>query len=478
VLPWDVLQLDLSVQWAPTEDGYRCLLIVVDCFSGFVLVRPLRDRSAVSVATSLFSAICDFGPPRIILADFGGEFRNELFDKLSELFGFRVLAGSPYHSQAVARAERTIRSISSSIKKMLRGAGTSWARLASIAQLAHNSAISSLTASTPFALFMGRVVSALNENFSSWDPPDIDIPARVAELRALTDRIFPAIRARVARLRRHQHTALNERRYVVPPDRFKVGSRVMMRDPRRARKSDPVYVGPYWIYGITETGSYLLRDENGEQLQHPVTVSHLKLLHDRAPEPSARIRSILGHSGQPPHCLYLVHWHGEGPQSATWVPSDEFNDVSIIHQYWTSDNVIAYDSDTSVLSSASATASSSSAATSNSSPSVSVSSPTSVPLLSSPSADGPTSTSSVSSSSSSVVVDLSRHDRVSTAFSSASSTAPSHSSSSSSVSSLSPPSSSANISSTVPGRVAPSANRRSGRRGRFPAFPGFLYPLA
>jgi hypothetical protein len=126
---------------------------------------------------------------------------------------------------------------------MLRGSSTSWARIAPLAQFAHNAAVSTLTGSTPFSLFLGRYVNALSNDTAEWPNADFDVAARVRELRRLSDIIFPAVRSRIERARRRQHRALDSRRHIVSADRYTVGSRVMLRDPNRTRKLDPTYIG-------------------------------------------------------------------------------------------------------------------------------------------------------------------------------------------------------------------------------------------
>ena len=69
--PWVHIQIDTSVHLPASLDGYTALLVIIDVFTGFVLLRPLETNSAEMVARKLWKIFCTFGLPKIIQSDNG-----------------------------------------------------------------------------------------------------------------------------------------------------------------------------------------------------------------------------------------------------------------------------------------------------------------------------------------------------------------------------------------------------------------------
>jgi hypothetical protein len=72
-LPWLNLQLDLSTSLPQAVDGSTVMLVVICLFSGFVLLRALENKTAITVARALYLIVADFGLPVSIATDAGTE---------------------------------------------------------------------------------------------------------------------------------------------------------------------------------------------------------------------------------------------------------------------------------------------------------------------------------------------------------------------------------------------------------------------
>ncbi len=69
--PFDIVGLDL-LQLPRSTQGSGFILVCDDHFTRFVVLAPLRDKSAVSVAHALVShLICPYTTPRVLLTDNG-----------------------------------------------------------------------------------------------------------------------------------------------------------------------------------------------------------------------------------------------------------------------------------------------------------------------------------------------------------------------------------------------------------------------
>ncbi len=74
----DVVSINL-LQLPPSHRGSRYLLVCVDHLSRHVVLAPVKDKSARSIAHALVThLICPYSTHRVLLSDNGAEFRNHL----------------------------------------------------------------------------------------------------------------------------------------------------------------------------------------------------------------------------------------------------------------------------------------------------------------------------------------------------------------------------------------------------------------
>ena len=92
--------VDMSKYPAPTEGiQYRYILVVLDTFSRFLFLRPLRSKSSSEVANVLLQVFSDIGPPLRIQSDQGTEFKGVVHTLMTSL-GVQIIHSAPYHPQS------------------------------------------------------------------------------------------------------------------------------------------------------------------------------------------------------------------------------------------------------------------------------------------------------------------------------------------------------------------------------------------
>ena len=69
------------------SDGYTHILTVIDNFSRYVGLYPIKGPTALEIARSLLVHIGTFGCPSIMQMDNGTEFINQLINELVLLLG-------------------------------------------------------------------------------------------------------------------------------------------------------------------------------------------------------------------------------------------------------------------------------------------------------------------------------------------------------------------------------------------------------
>ena len=113
---WEMDLADFS-NIQSSNDGYRFLLVVIDVFSKFLWVQPLKDKRAQSVIKAL-KVILSGRKPQSIKSDKGSEFKNKDVQRFLKKEGIHT-----YYSQNETKAavvERVIRTLKSSLYRYFR----------------------------------------------------------------------------------------------------------------------------------------------------------------------------------------------------------------------------------------------------------------------------------------------------------------------------------------------------------------------
>jgi transposase InsO family protein len=336
--PGEHIQIDTSVHLPESPDGYTALLVCLDVFTGFVLLRPLRDTTAETVARKLWKIFCTIGFPKILQSDNGSEFVNDILRALIKITGIEHRFISPYNPRADGKVERSIGTCMMIIKKLLHGTNKHWPIFTSFAQITFNNKITSLTGSSPFALMFGRELNELKD-YSDEKNATISLDDWKSHQEKIASLIYPAISDRIKSGKDKLIQTLDKNRRLLSPSSFPTGATVMIIDPVRKDKFEPKYIGPYTIVRRARGGAYVLKDATGDLLDRHVPADKMKLIAKSkrrvdVDTPIYQINKIISHRGNPGHYEYLVDWKGYSQDEQTWEPESSFLDHSVIQTYW------------------------------------------------------------------------------------------------------------------------------------------------
>jgi hypothetical protein len=334
--PWTHIQIDTSVHLPKSPDGYTALLVVIDVFTGFVLLRPIKTTSADLVAKELWDIFSTFGLPKIMQSDNGPEFVNDIIRALVKLTGIDHRLISPYNPRSDGKVERCIGTVMSIIKKLLHGTTTYWPLFVPFAQLSFNHKIATLTGSSPFSLMFGRELNEMKD-YTADTIQLISLDDWKTHQEKLLSVIFPAISDKVRISKSKMVQQLNKYRKVLVHNAIPSGAVVMMKDPVRENKFQPKYLGPYTVMRRTRNGNYVLRDATGSDLDRHVPPDQLKLVSRKARDSDLKdnvyeVERIEQHRGTPGAYEYYTKWKNYHERS--WEPQSSFLDDTIIKDYW------------------------------------------------------------------------------------------------------------------------------------------------
>lgn len=337
--PWSHVQIDLSSSLPPSTEGHVAVLHIIDVFTGFVILRPLKTKEATSVAQELYKVFMLFGWPPILQSDNGPEFTSKVVKALNDHLQIQSRHITPYNPRADGKVERSVGTTLLIVKKLLKGTDRHWPLYLDFAQFTINTKVAALSGSTPYALLFARAAQHIKAGDGSTRYAH---ELSIEEWRDWQDKvtaiIYPAHDARMKALNDVMRKKMDDHRRIIR-EPLETGAVVMLRDELRRNKVEGRYVGPYIVTQRTAHGAYLLQDAAGAMLQRPVTLDQLKIV-SRKPSKLAEdvyeLEAIFDHRVVKGAFEFFVRWKGYGDEHDEWLAADKFNDTRIIKEYWQS----------------------------------------------------------------------------------------------------------------------------------------------
>ena len=331
LLPFDHLAVDTISPSCLSTNGYLYILIIVDLATRFVILKPLKTKLMIEIASVFFEIMGVFGIPRIIQSDNGSEFANQLIAELQKVAGFEHRFTTPYHPMANGVVERHVGTAMTTLRKHLNGNERDWDLYLSLTQLEVNNHEHSLTGSSPFSLLFGRALDPFrkcNEESRLVTPEEL-----VEKFKLMHKLVYPAVADRVHEQQARTALELDGKRDIAE---FPIGSFVMVKDIFRKGKLSPRYEGPYKVVRKTKGGTYSLLDHDNSLLPRNFAPSQITMVapRERSDETSYVVESILKHRGRQGAYQYLVKWRGFSAAENSWVPENNFDDIEVIATYW------------------------------------------------------------------------------------------------------------------------------------------------
>ena len=151
-------QMDILSGLPTTKDKYKHILVMVDSYSKWVELFPLRTQEAQEVATVIFREIISrYGAMRSILSDRGRNFMSKLVQALAEMFDIKQHFTSPYHPMTNGLTESKNIYILQALRAYCKGQQDDWPELLPGIMMAYRSTpCTQSTQFSPFFMLYGR----------------------------------------------------------------------------------------------------------------------------------------------------------------------------------------------------------------------------------------------------------------------------------------------------------------------------------
>jgi hypothetical protein len=280
--PFERIAIDVMGPLPRTDNENRYLLVVMDYFTKWPEVYPIKDQEAETVAEALVNNfISRFGVPQELHSDQGRNFESKLFRGMCNLLGINKTRTTPLHPQSDGMVERFNRTLSQHLALYVDDHQRDWDKHLPLFLLAYRSATHETTGHTPSMLLFGREVR-LPIDLVTGRPNDI--PLGVDEytdnLQKKLEDVHHYVRDRIKLTSRRMKT-----RYDVHASGplFKEGDLVWLYNPQRKKGFSPKlqrhWEGPYKI--VKRVNDVVYRIQRGSSKCKIVHVDRLSPYHGR-----------------------------------------------------------------------------------------------------------------------------------------------------------------------------------------------------
>ncbi|KAI2650785.1 Transposon Tf2-9 polyprotein [Labeo rohita] len=303
--PWSHLGVDFMTD-LPSSDGNDCILVIIDRFSKFCRLIPLKG-----LPTALETA-------------------ELLFNHVFRYYGVTISLSSGYYPQTNGQTERKIQEVGRFLRTFCHGHQNSWNQFLGWAEYAQNSLRQPTTGLTPFQCVLGFQPPLFPWNDEPSEVPAVDYWFRESE------RVWDAAYHHLQRAVRRSKSIADQRRIQGPT--YAPGQKVWLstRDIRLrlpSRKLSPRFVGPFTILEQVNPVTFRLQLPPQYRIHPTFHISLLKPFypplipstesgHEEEPPPPLlledgsiySVKEILQSRRRGGQLQYLVDWEGYGPE--------------------------------------------------------------------------------------------------------------------------------------------------------------------
>lgn len=269
--PFQIICMDYIQSLPRSKHGNAHLLVVMDIFSKYCLLAPVKKISAVNLCKILEEQwFRKLSTPQIVITDNATTFRSREFQNLMANYDIKHWASARHRSQANP-AERLNRTINAMIRTYVKDDQKLWDSKISEIEFILNNTIHSCTKFSPHCVLYGHEIITKGSQHKLETNKELDDVERMDRLRGVSRKMYDLVTAQL--LKTHDDTKkrydLRHKRY---SPMFDIGQRIYKRSFRLSSagnrfnaKLGPQYT-PCVVIAKKGTSSYEVADLMGKSL--------------------------------------------------------------------------------------------------------------------------------------------------------------------------------------------------------------------
>ena len=250
--PGDRVHLDILGPFCESAQGNRYVLMIVDQFSRWVEMVPLRIQDAPTVARSFFETYAvRFGVPFVVHTDQGRNFDCSVMKSFCQLMDITKTRTTPYRPSSNGQEERYNTIVLNFLRCFLRGKQREWDQYLPVLSMNIRSMVNRSTGFTPNMLQLGHEVNLPVDVIYGLPVGRKFFESAAGYLKVLLSQfrqVHAEARANLRGAQKHQ-----KRLYDVTCRRqaFSMGDLVYRKNSSvklgQSRKLCPLFTGPYLV---------------------------------------------------------------------------------------------------------------------------------------------------------------------------------------------------------------------------------------
>ena len=248
-VPMERVCLDLLGPFPESRSGNKYVLSIVDSFSRWVELFPIKNMEAKTVAKVFVNEfVSRYGLCRQILTDQGKQFQSLLFTEICDLMDIDKKRSTSFHPQTNGITERFNRTIEDMLSKFVSLNQRDWDEYLPLLLLAYRSSVHDSTKQTPYMMFFGRHALLPVDLLCCPSCTETKMPSHeyVLELQERLRKVHNIARNEMNKASDRQKKTYDHRVHVIP---YKEGDLVWLKLCNRVKrlcpKLRPRWEGPY-----------------------------------------------------------------------------------------------------------------------------------------------------------------------------------------------------------------------------------------
>lgn len=249
-VPFHTIHLDCTGPFTVTNEGYKYILLLLDGFTKFCLLKPLKTLNTQELIPLIRDTITIFGTPSLVITDRGTNFSSNQIESLFRELHIEhhmVATGTP---RGNGQVERYVTTVIDMLNTTCNGS-SDWPNGLWKVQQSINTTVQKSTGFTPIQLLIGCdanipcIQSRLN---------DIGISRCNTDVRADRELAHQRLRLQAEKFKTRFDVVRRDNKV------FNIGNTVYVnQEHRRHDKLSPRFKGPYEITAILPHDRYVLR---------------------------------------------------------------------------------------------------------------------------------------------------------------------------------------------------------------------------
>ena len=354
--PMQRLNIDHVGPYEEDEDGNKYILVIIDCFTRWLELYPVKSVDAETTANALLQHFGRFGCPTQIVSDRGPAFVNQLIHEFIRVLDFEWALTLQYSKEENAIVERANREVLRHLRAIInhRKMRGRWSKATPFVQRIFNSTVKESLGLAPGRILFGNNIrldtnifhfpelkngAQSEQPLSQWVSDKLNLQQLAVEI------------AQSTQLKREQKRFEDEGPRITTT--FPTGSFVLVEDPPTTNKPKllPEHKGPFEVMGHSGD-TYEVRNlvHNGIM---PVHIGRLRPFHYDASvtnpyhiamqdDQEFIVERILEHRGSPNDktaMRFLVKWKDFPEDANSWEPWYDsrtgagVRDNAVLHDY-------------------------------------------------------------------------------------------------------------------------------------------------